>query len=69
MIQSKFCVQFDTKNNNRIFFCPQTIVFLNQRLVDEGFAEWVSLDDTPYTQVQHQPQDSLEGAVGGIEVA
>lgn len=37
--------------------------------MDEGFAEWVALDDAPERQVVHQQQDALEGAVGGIEVA
>lgn len=37
--------------------------------MDDGFAEWVELDDTPQAQIEHQQPDSLEGAVGGIEVA
>lgn len=38
---------------------PQSVVFLNQHLVDNGFAEWVPSDDT-------LQQDNVEGAVGGV---
>ncbi|XP_018561971.1 A-kinase anchor protein 1, mitochondrial [Anoplophora glabripennis] len=38
---------------------PQSVVFLNQHLVDNGFAEWVPTDEA-------SQQDSSEGAVGGV---
>ncbi|CAH1100191.1 unnamed protein product [Psylliodes chrysocephalus] len=40
----------------------QNVIFLNQHLVDNGFAEWVPLDD-----VQPTSQETIEGAVGGAQ--
>ncbi|KAJ8917581.1 hypothetical protein NQ315_000064 [Exocentrus adspersus] len=39
----------------------QTVIFLNQHLVDNGFAEWISVVDP-------LQQDCTEGAVGGVTV-
>ncbi|CAG9864954.1 unnamed protein product [Phyllotreta striolata] len=43
---------------------PQNVVYLNQHLVDNGFAEWVPLDDV---QSNHNHQEIMEGAAGGVQ--
>lgn len=45
---------------------PREVVFLNQRLVDEGHADWVPFEDIPPStadQAQQQPQQPAEAVV------
>ncbi|KAG5868886.1 KH domain-containing protein akap-1 [Gonioctena quinquepunctata] len=42
---------------------PQSVIFLNQHLVDNGLAEWIPSEEDAHSQ----QQDCTEGAVGGVQ--